>query len=56
MKMLICQRLCYFSGRTSDAQKADKQGKNFDYQIIKLHFQGCSRGKFLGKNHNEKQL
>jgi len=56
MKMLICQRTCYFSGRTSDALKAEKQGKNFDYQIIKLHFQGCLRGKFLGKNHNEKQL
>jgi len=42
--------------KTLDALKAKKQGKNFDYQIIKLHFQGSSKGNFLGKNPNEKQL
>ncbi len=45
-----------FFYKASDALKAEKQGKNFDYQIIKLHFQGCLRGNFLGKNPNEKQL
>jgi hypothetical protein len=42
--------------KASDALQSNKTEQNFDYQIIKLHFQGCLRGNFLGKNPNEKQL